>query len=449
MSCPFLDTIDRQVINFDFEKQCSVTLERKNVYICLVCGKLLQGRGEHTPAHAHSLQAKHFVFMNLDTRTIYCLPDNYVVEDSSLEDIIFNLHPTLKPSEIQRLDVDSDLKTDVFGSTYIPGFGGMTNAGAADFLNASVQALMRVIPFRNFFLNRDNFEDSPSPIVRLFGECVCKLWNPRRLKSSVSALELLQEVSKASKNRFGNGKQCDANEFLKWLLHQLHIGSKSNVIHECFQGRVQVTTEWISSHNSKECPPASTKEIPMLLVSLDLPDSPLFKDSREGKSLLPEIMLKEALQKFNGENSVDILHDGMIERKCYRILEFPKYLILHMNRFKKNQWGIEKNHTLVHLTISRFDASNLELSRSSKRAKLAPLLYSLVANICHKSLGDSNEEAKLRNGLSSGVYFAQVLNNATKQWYEIEDLVVEKTMPQLVQISESFIAVYKKEDSSL
>lgn len=41
--CPYLDTIDRTVLDFDFEKLCSITLTRINVYACLVCGKYFQG----------------------------------------------------------------------------------------------------------------------------------------------------------------------------------------------------------------------------------------------------------------------------------------------------------------------------------------------------------------------------------------------------------------------
>lgn len=42
-SCPYLDTINRHMLDFDFEKLCSVSLSRINVYACLVCGKYFQG----------------------------------------------------------------------------------------------------------------------------------------------------------------------------------------------------------------------------------------------------------------------------------------------------------------------------------------------------------------------------------------------------------------------
>lgn len=42
--CPYLDTVNRAVLDFDFEKVCSVSLLSTNVYGCLVCGKYFQVR---------------------------------------------------------------------------------------------------------------------------------------------------------------------------------------------------------------------------------------------------------------------------------------------------------------------------------------------------------------------------------------------------------------------
>lgn len=47
--CPYLDTVNRQLLDFDMEKLCSVTLTNMNVYSCLVCGSFFQGRGQNTP----------------------------------------------------------------------------------------------------------------------------------------------------------------------------------------------------------------------------------------------------------------------------------------------------------------------------------------------------------------------------------------------------------------
>ena len=45
------------------------------------------GRGLKSHAYTHSVQFTHHVFLNLHTLKFYCLPDNYEIIDSSLEDI--------------------------------------------------------------------------------------------------------------------------------------------------------------------------------------------------------------------------------------------------------------------------------------------------------------------------------------------------------------------------
>lgn len=45
------------------------------------------GRGLKSHAYIHSVQLSHHVFLNLHTLKFYCLPDNYEIIDSSLEDI--------------------------------------------------------------------------------------------------------------------------------------------------------------------------------------------------------------------------------------------------------------------------------------------------------------------------------------------------------------------------
>ena len=40
--CPYLDTVNRHLIDTDMEKVCSVSLSNLNVYVCLVCGKFFQ-----------------------------------------------------------------------------------------------------------------------------------------------------------------------------------------------------------------------------------------------------------------------------------------------------------------------------------------------------------------------------------------------------------------------
>jgi len=441
--CPYLDTVDRHVLDFDFEKVCSVTLSNQNVYGCMVCGKYFQGRGKKTAAHTHSVQAGHYVFINLKTGNIYCLPEGYLVEDSSLDDIKYNLRPTFRPEEIESLSKNTTLSTDIFGQSYLPGFVGMNQLNKTDFVNVVVHALCRIDPLRNFFLVRKNYESSNSRVVQTFGELVCKIWSGRRFKGSVSPHELIQAISIASRKRFKIGTQSDCKTFLAWFLNELHTGlggssKKSTIIHRCFKGKVEVTTFTVTSGKKQE----KKTVVPFLFLILDLPASPLFKDSFDGKGLIPQIPITQVLAKFDGETTMDIVKMGKLEKKTYKILELPKYLLLNMNRFKKNNFYYEKNPTIVNFPVTGLEMSKYLRGASAEK----PVRYDLLANICHSNsaqIQKDSTQAKM-NPLASGNYRVHVRSKANEQWYEIQDLHVREKMPQEISISESYILLYEK-----
>lgn len=169
IKCPYLDTVNRQAIDFDSEKLCSVTLTNMNVYVCLVCGKYFQGRGKLTPAYTHSVQAGHFVFMNLQSGRTYCLPDNYEVLDSSLEDVQKCLSPKFSMKDVALLNSNTSLARDVHGVSYLPGFVGLNNLNCTDYLNSLMHALGHVAPFRDFWLQSGHYELAKSNLVQQFG----------------------------------------------------------------------------------------------------------------------------------------------------------------------------------------------------------------------------------------------------------------------------------------
>ena len=132
------------MLDFDFEKLCSVTLANHHVYACLVCGKFFQGRGRHTHAYTHANEAAHHVFINLHSSRIYCLPDLYEVADSSLDDIKRALAPRFARAEVAALDRSTALARDVHGVAYLPGFVGLNNLKATDYANVVFHALAHV-----------------------------------------------------------------------------------------------------------------------------------------------------------------------------------------------------------------------------------------------------------------------------------------------------------------
>ena len=117
----YLDTIDRSVLDFDFEKLCSISLSNINVYACLVCGKYFQGRGPKSHAYFHALDIGHHVYVNMQTKKVYVLPEGYEVTSKSLEDIKFVVDPQLSREEVLRLDKEDKDLWDLSGKKYRAG----------------------------------------------------------------------------------------------------------------------------------------------------------------------------------------------------------------------------------------------------------------------------------------------------------------------------------------
>jgi U4/U6.U5 tri-snRNP-associated protein 2 len=117
----YLDTINRAVLDFDFEKLCSVSLSNINVYACLVCGKYYQGRGPKSHAYFHALEVGHHVFVNMETKKVYVLPEGYEVKSKSLDDIKYVVDPTFTKEEVTKLDKEVHDAWDLLGKRYRPG----------------------------------------------------------------------------------------------------------------------------------------------------------------------------------------------------------------------------------------------------------------------------------------------------------------------------------------
>ena len=122
----YLDTIDRSVLDFDFEKLCSVTLSNINVYACLVCGKYYQGRGPKSHAYFHALEVGHHVYVNMQTKRVYVLPEGYEVKSKSLDDIKFVVDPRLSKEDVAQLDKQAKDAWDLGGRKYRPGMSPIT-----------------------------------------------------------------------------------------------------------------------------------------------------------------------------------------------------------------------------------------------------------------------------------------------------------------------------------
>ncbi|XP_070544244.1 ubiquitin carboxyl-terminal hydrolase 39-like isoform X2 [Ptychodera flava] len=451
-NCPYLDTINRNVLDFDFEKLCSVSLSHINVYACLVCGKYFQGRGLKSHAYTHSVEVDHHVFLNLHTLKFYCLPDNYEVIDSSLDDIKYVLQPTFTKDNIRHLDKTEKLSRAYDGSTYLPGVVGLNNIKANDYCNVILHAFAHVPPMRNYFLREENYQKIKRPpgdililLSQRFGELMRKMWNPRNFKAHVSPHEMLQAVVLCSKKKFQITEQGDPVEFMSWFLNTLHQalnggkGRDSSIIYKTFQGAMKIY--------SRKLPPADVEELekqallqsedyqevisysPFLYLTLDIPPAPLFKDELE-QNIIPQVPLHTLLSKFDGISEKEYKTYKDSTMKKFELTHLPKYLLLYIKRFTKNIFFVEKNPTIVNFPVKNVDFREYLTKDPEVQKRHKYTTYDLMANIVHE--GDPKK----------GTFRAHILHKGSGKWYEIQDLHVTEILPQMITLSEAYVQIW-------
>ncbi|PIL31514.1 hypothetical protein GSI_06216 [Ganoderma sinense ZZ0214-1] len=430
----YLDTINRAVLDFDFEKVCSVSLSNINIYGCLVCGKYFQGRGRSSYAFAHAIHDDHHVFINLETTKVYVLPDGYLVSDPSLEDISFVLSPTFTSTSVSTLSTAVHLRKpsyDLSNKPYIPGYIGLNNIKRNDYMNVVIHSLLHVAPLRDYLL-LSNFRGKESELLKRFAGLAKKIWNPRLFKSQVSPHEFLQEVNRASVGKYSLEKQGDPVDFLGWLLNRLHKdlgGTKkknSSVIFSTFQGEVRMETQQVlvrPDTGGNEKPrfdidrEIKSSASPFLFLAVDLPPPPLFQDAVE-KNIIPQ------------ESS------GQVRRfKCQRL---PRYIILHFKRFTKNMFVEEKNPTIVNFPLRGLDFKDyLDAPASHPSA-----VYDLIANVTHESAAGTTRDKEstvwkvhLRAGTGGG---------DTERWFQIQDLIVEEIRKEMIFLGETILQIWER-----
>ncbi|KAF9225376.1 cysteine proteinase [Gyrodon lividus] len=449
----YLDTINRALLDFDFEKVCSISMSNINIYGCLVCGKYFQGRGRSSYAYAHSIHDDHHVFINLETTKVYVLPDGYLVSDPSLEDIAFVLNPQFTRVKIANLSSPSHLSKpsyDLSHRPYLPGYIGLNNIKRNDHMNVIIHSLLHVPPLRDYFLLSD-FNGKETELVKRFAALAKKIWNPRLFKSQVSPHEFLQEVNRASVGKFRLEKQGDPVEFLGWLLNRLHQdmgGTKkknSSIIFSTFQGELRVEMQQVivqPDEVGNEKPKfdidrdIKSTVSPFLFLAVDLPPPPLFQDAVE-KNIIPQVSIHSVLAKYDGVTTQESA--GQLRRyKCQRL---PRYIILHCKRFTKNAFVEEKNPTIVTFPLRGVDfRAYLDAPPSHP-----PTVYDLIANVTHESVAGTTRDKEntiwkvhLRVGGGGG---------EGEKWLQVQDLIVEETRKEMIFLGETVLQIWEHRDA--
>jgi len=282
-----------------------------------------------------------------------------------------------------------------------------------------------------------------------FSTLVRKIWNPRAFKSHVSPHELLQEISLRSSKKFTLLSQSDPVDFLHWFLNNLHLslgGSKTrpgtSIIHKVFQGKLKIESQAITAKADasdrlrfEEAGEIKTDITRFLMLTLDLPPKPIFKDEQD-KNIIPQVPLTTILSKYDGLHPQELLG----QRRRYRLLHpMPPYLMFHIKRFAKNKFVEERNPTIVTFSPRALDMSPY-IEPSGGHPGGEPVLYDLIANITHETV----VEAGRKEGELRSVFKVQLLEKARGEWMQIQDLFVEEVARELLFTSESYVQIWER-----
>lgn len=446
----YLDTIDRAVLDFDFEKLCSVSLSNINVYACLVCGKYYQGRGPKSHAYFHALEIGHHVYVNMQTKKVYVLPEGYEVTSKSLEDIKFVVDPRLPKEDVLMLDKVAKDAWDLSGKKYRPGFVGMNNIKENDYFNAVIQALAHIPPLRNFFMLEDL--SSKSELVQRFSVLVRKIWNTRAFKTHVSPHELIQQVSRQSNKKYDLLHQSDPVEFLSWFLGNMHLalgGSKTkpgtSIIHRVFQGKLKIESQQITAKADagdrlrfEEAAEVIVETMRYLILTLDLPPAPLFQDEID-RNIIPQVPLTSILSKYDGRTAQE--HLSM--RKRYRLLHpLPPFLLFHVKRFSTNKFVSERNPTIVTFPVRSLDMSPYVEPNPTLHPPGEPIWYDVVANVTHEAVRTRDDSVE--GEAERKVWRVQMRDRARDEWLQVQDLYVERVATETLFTKESYLMVWER-----
>jgi ubiquitin C-terminal hydrolase len=319
------------------------------------------------------------------------------------------------------------------------GLSGLINLGNTCFMNSIIQCLSNTENLTEFFLKRENIKESQMynkkvskqiAIVISYSNILRAIWEKNRLVKPTTFKRVLCLFNE----RYAGYDQQDSHEFLICILNLLHDGLKYPVSIEingkienehdslmklaCESFKKEFENEYsiiinlfygqfYNFINCTKCNYSEKRFESFNTISLNFPET------NASNSLTLNELFKYNFSKdeqINNWECSKVKCKNKICNKNTKLFKLPKFLIIHLNRFKKNATGelISKNDTLID-----FDINNIDLTSFFPSTEKNNWMYSLYAINYH-------------SGTINSGHYTSVCKNKDGHWYIYNDAHLDK-----------------------
>ena len=325
----------------------------------------------------------------------------------------------------------------------MPGLCGLENLGNTCYMNSVLQCLSINKDLRDYYIEHQSVKhltENDTKILSIeYYKLLNTLWNNENGYVSPKQFHRLIVVMsmKLSSGEFRVGRQCDAHEFLTFLLEQLHNTIKKEITAK-IKGTVKNDLDKMALESMKCWKLYYEKEYSHIVklytgqycstvscTNEDIKDSCNYDPFNTLCLDIPnksDITLYDCFEQFTSfEKLIDYNADGNKYYRKIRIFNLPKYLIISFKRFKDNQ----KITNFID-----FPLVNLELDKYYNGYNKNRYNYNLMA-ICNHD-----------GGVGGGHYYAYVKHDTL--WYNMNDSRVSEIPENKIKTSSAYILFYQK-----